>query len=131
PAGQRVAVGEAGGHISLWDLSRAHVAGAMDLLKGPVSSLAFSRDGKLLAVAGHEENGFLFELTNGDRVPLEGHADLVNCVAFAPDGATVATGSSDGTVRLWSATGGQQRRVLSATGMGAVLAIAFSPDNRL
>jgi WD40 repeat protein len=131
PAGQRVAVGDAGGHISLWDLSGAHIAGGMDLLKAPVSSLAFSRDGKMLAVAGHEESGFLFELANGDRVPLEGHADLVNCVAFAPDGATVATGSSDGTVRLWSAPGGQPRRVLSATAMGPVLAVAFSPDNAL
>jgi WD40 repeat protein len=131
PAGQRVAVGDAAGHIALWDLSRAHIAGGMDLLKGPVSSLAFSRDGKMLAVAGREESAFLFELTNGDRVPLEGHAGLVNCVAFAPDGAIVASGSSDGTVRLWNAPGGQQRRVLSATGMGPVLTVAFSPDNKL
>jgi WD40 repeat protein len=126
---QRVAVGNAGGHISLWE--KAQVAGGMDLLKGPVSSLAFSRDGKMLAAAGHEESAFLFELAGGDRIPLEGHADLVNCVAFAPDDTTVATGSSDGTVRLWSAPGGQQRRVLSATNMGPVLAVAFSADNQI
>ena len=126
---QRLAVGDAAGHISLWD--KAQIAGGMDLLKGPVSSLAFSRDGKMLAAAGHEESAFVFELAGGDRVPLEGHADLVNCVAFAPDGATVGTGSSDGTVRLWSAPGGVQRRVLSATNMGPVLAVAFSADNQL
>src|SRR5205823_2914434 len=62
---------------------------------------------------------------------LEGHSDLVNCVAFAPDGSTVATGSSDGTVRLWSVPEGKQRRVLSATGMGPVLTVAFSDDGTL
>ncbi|MFC4561350.1 WD40 repeat domain-containing protein [Nocardiopsis mangrovi] len=32
---------------------------------------------------------------------LTGHEDAVNSVAFSPDGTTLATGHSDGTVRLW------------------------------
>ena len=32
---------------------------------------------------------------------LEGHADVVYSVAFAPDGKTLASGSGDGTVKLW------------------------------
>jgi WD40 repeat protein/serine/threonine protein kinase len=131
PAGQRVAVGDSAGHISLWDLAKARAAGEMDLLHGPVASLAFSRDGKLLAAAGHEENAYLFELTHGDRVAMEGHTDPVNCVAFSPDGAEAATGSADGSVRLWSAPAGQSRRVLSAAGMGPVLSVAYSPDGKL
>lgn len=131
PVGQRVAVGDASGHISLWDLAKARVADGMDLLQGPVTGLAFSKDGRYLAASGHEEKGFFFELAHGDRVSLEGHSDLVNCVAFAPDGSIVATGSSDGTVRLWSVPDGKQRRVLSATGMGPVLAVTFSADGKL
>src|SRR5216684_1824537 len=131
PAGQRVAVGDSAGHISLWDLAKARAVGEMDLLHGPVASLAFSRDGKLLAAAGHEENAYLFELTHGDRVAMEGHTDPVNCVAFSPDGAEAATGSADGSVRLWSAPAGQSRRVLSAAGMGPVLSVAYSPDGKL
>ena len=129
--GGRVAVGDASGHISLWDLAKARVADGMDLLQGPVTGLAFSRDGRYLAASGHEEKGFLFELAHGDRVALEGHSDLVTCVAFAPDSATVATGSADGSVRLWAVPDGKERRVLSATGMGAVLTVAFSPDGKL
>ena len=32
---------------------------------------------------------------------LEGHRDVVACMAFSPDGKTLATGSYDRTVKLW------------------------------
>ena len=131
PIGQRVAVGDQSGHIALWDLPKARVAGGMDLLQGPVSSLAFSKDGKYLAASGHEDKGFLFELSSADRVALEGHSDLVNAVAFAPDGTLVATGSTDGSVRLWAVPGGAFKKMLSANGMGAILTVTFSADGAL
>ncbi|MGA7733612.1 MAG: AAA family ATPase, partial [Chloroflexia bacterium] len=39
---------------------------------------------------------------------LPGHSDIVNSVAFSPDGKTLASGSYDGTIILWDVATGQQ-----------------------
>lgn len=36
----------------------------------------------------------------------QGHVNNLACVAYHPDGATVATGGDDGKLKLWSATSG-------------------------
>ncbi|WP_238430829.1 WD40 repeat domain-containing serine/threonine protein kinase [Frankia nepalensis] len=65
--------------------------------------------------------------------PLAGHTGDVLSVAFAPDGATLATTSADGAVRLWSV--GDAGAVAFGAPLrgheGRVLAAAFSPDGRV
>ncbi|WP_260609948.1 helix-turn-helix domain-containing protein [Streptomyces sp. WAC06614] len=59
---------------------------------------------------------------------LGGHGGPVNAVAFAPDGRTLATGSSDGTVTLRSVAG--RRTTATFTVPGRVRAVAFGADGR-
>lgn len=62
---------------------------------------------------------------------LTGHTGVVSSVAFAPDGRTLASGSFDGTVRLWNLTDPAQPIPLGQplTGYrGAISAIAYAPD---
>jgi len=44
------------------------------------------------------------------RPPLTGHANIVNDVAFNPDGTILATASSDRTIQLWKLITGKYIR---------------------
>ena len=64
--------------------------------------------------------------------PLATDAGAVNSVAFSSDGHTLASGSDDGSVRLWDVADPAHPRLLSqpltGTGIAAVASVAFSPD---
>ncbi|MFN8418199.1 MAG: hypothetical protein U0528_02965 [Anaerolineae bacterium] len=57
---------------------------------------------------------------------LSGHTDLINSVLWDPDGINLASGSSDGTIRIWSANSGQLINIVQTS--TRVLSLALSPD---
>ena len=59
-----------------------------------------------------------------------GHLDYVTSVAFSPpDGAFLATGSSDGTARIWDVKSGNSVATLDDH-LGEVNDVAFSPKDK-
>src|SRR5436305_534002 len=72
---------------------------------GAVEAMAFSPDGRSLALAGSDGTTGIYaisvRLAQAIAV-LRGHVGAVRSVAFSPDGKLIATASDDTTVRLWN-----------------------------
>jgi WD40 repeat protein len=71
---------------------------------------------------------YLWRQSRGDQLGvLHGHAWIVNCAAFSPDGHLLATGGQDSTVNLWEPA--PQRLVTALPAhTGAVWSVSFTPD---
>jgi RNA polymerase sigma factor (sigma-70 family) len=97
-------------------------------------SLAFSPDGKRLAIAraqeGHPGQVEVCDPVTGKGLLNIPHARGVRAVALSPDGKTLAIGDSKGELWLREPATGQQRAVVPAHAQG-VTGLAFSPDSRL
>jgi WD40 repeat protein len=132
---------EQGGRVSIWKRpgkaggSWRKMAGWMG--EDGLDALALSPDGKVLAGACYRQpEVHLWDAHSGRRIALlEGHAKWVLCVAFSPDAKRLATGSLDGTVRLWDADprggreAGRSLAVLSGH-IDAVSSLAWFPDGQ-
>src|SRR5947209_850007 len=68
---------------------------------GETRALRFSLDGRIIASASTPVID-LWDVPSGRLLRhLKGHTNFVNALAFSADGHTLASGSYDGTVRLW------------------------------
>src|SRR5262249_32126882 len=137
--GRFVATGQ-GENLLVHDAATGALLSFPRKLIGPVTGLAFRRDGRFLAVAsqGPGSSGGFLELfaTTGRPAsgPFRAHAGAVRGMAFSPDGQVLATVGDDRTVKLWDVgPEGPLTARPRATYLGhsaAVTCVAFSPDGQ-
>jgi WD40 repeat protein len=78
---------------------------------GVIAALAWSADGKRIAVAGSAAEVNIYDAETGAHVAAcKGHTAGIYTVAFSPDSATLAAGGFDGTVRLYDAATGALKK---------------------
>ncbi len=122
------------GQVVLWDLHDGRPGGWLLDIPGPVHALAFSRDGRRLAVGGGlpARSGIVrvYTVPDGTMVhDFPGHDDVVFGLALRPDGAQLATASFDETVRLWNLALDRPAGVFRGHS-DFVYAVAYTPDGQ-
>jgi WD40 repeat protein len=99
----------------------------------PINALAFSPDGKTLAVGAYQRVLLCDPTTRQITTVWTGHSDAVRSVMFSPDGRWLAAGGGTsgarGEVRLWSIPARRETRAFANQG-DTVNAVAFSPDSK-
>ncbi|HUS66457.1 MAG TPA: hypothetical protein VMZ28_18095, partial [Kofleriaceae bacterium] len=104
PGGHNVALG-AERAIHVWRLADGAPVAILSGHGGPISTLEFSRDGRLLS-ASWDGTAKVWDAAGGRLLAsLEGHRARVWAATWSPDGERALTSSEDGTGRLWDARG--------------------------
>jgi WD40 repeat protein len=128
PDGAKLAT--AGGtSVKVWDTATGDELVSLPLPPQPLAyTVAFSPGGNHLAVGMQFGRGSgVWDVATGEKLfELAGHTASVAALAYSSDGRQIATGSIDGTVRLWDADNGEPQIILQ--GIVANF-LAFSPDD--
>jgi WD40 repeat protein len=124
PDGRRFCTGGDINSARAWEES-----GGQELCTIParVYQALFSPDGERLLTSGYQTMSYLWNLKTGQQLlALKGHSAIIRQHTFSPDGRLVATGDSDGTVKIWSARHGRGVFQGDMFGWG----IAWHPNGR-
>ncbi|KAK4368613.1 hypothetical protein RND71_012405 [Anisodus tanguticus] len=100
----------------------------------PVRSLVFSpslHDSRILFSASDVGHVHVYDAEGKALLTsLSGHASWVLSVDVSPDGAAIATGSSDKTVRLWDLKNESSYTDINQPHRPQVWSVAFGPPSR-
>src|SRR5260370_1025656 len=98
---------------------------------GPLSSVAFSPDGRYLLSGGSDRLIKLWDVqTRSEIRSFRGHKDWVTSVMFSPDGHRVLSAAVDQSVRVWE-IGGREVSLSMFGHAREVNVVAISPDGKL
>ena len=132
PDSRLLALVDGVGHLDVWDVTTGRLVGP-EVSFGTITNLgplAFSPDGKYLAVANTANEGqvSILQIPSEQVVSeLTDHTRQVNGIAYSPDGRLLATASLDGTARIWDARTALPLRVINHP--DGVNNVMFSPNS--
>jgi WD domain, G-beta repeat len=127
------------GEVAVVDSAKGDVVAHLSGQTGRVTAVAFSRDGKRLAVAsGEPAKAAIVRLYTVDEKQakfepmgeLTGAKDMQYTLDFAPDNKTLAGAGYDRVIRLWDTDTSQIVRELKDHS-DTIYGLAFSPDGKL
>ncbi len=127
----RLITSQADGIWTFRDLDTGRALRTLDPRSAPLSGLAISPDGSLVASVGWDNTVWFWDPRSGRALrQLEAQYAWVLGVAFDPSGRLLASGNADGVIKLWATPGGELIRTLEGH-TGRVTGLAYSPDGTL
>ncbi len=126
--------------VRLWDPATGKEQGSLEVQPQPITSLAFSPDGTLLAQGGSALADkkpvgriVVWELAGRKQRLLLTPPAPVLALAISPDGKRLASAGRDGTVALWDLAGGKEpiRQLPTGVPWLGTGRLAFTPDGRV
>jgi RNA polymerase sigma factor (sigma-70 family) len=113
-----------------WDVAAGREVPSAGGPESEVKGVVFSRDGRTLTTAGHDDVIRQWEAETGRELRRwENVPSLLACLASSPDGEIIAGGNAFGTICLWQAGTGRELRRLKAP-EGWVQDLAFAPGGK-
>ena len=131
PLGKTVLSTGRDGQVRLWDPLTGKEQGAIDGKAKWITAFAVSPDGTTIAsaVEGSYRIHLIATATGEVRHTLAGHTQLVDSVAYSPDGKYVVSTGWDKSVRVWESASGKE--LVSFKGHPeSINAVAVSPDGK-
>jgi WD40 repeat protein/DNA-binding XRE family transcriptional regulator len=128
--GERFATGSVDGTVRVWAIRGGALEATLRTQRGLLMSVRLSADAARIAIAG---NGpvQMWSISPARLIgSVSGHVGMVYGLAVPNEGARLATGGVDGTLRLWSLAAGEGSTILARYD-SAINNIALSADGRL
>lgn len=109
----------AGRDISFWNTEKLEMM-KTHTMEFEMESASLHPGGEKFVAGGEDMWVRLYDYNNGEELECnKGHHGPVHCVRFAPDGESYASGSEDGTIRIWSTTTAAEQEEASEAGGAA------------
>lgn len=134
PDASRIVTASLDGTARLWQRDSGAALATLEHNPLGVASAVFSPDGARILTTtdntslGEQEAAGLWEARGGRHVAWLRHDGMIMCAAFDRSGRRVATGGTDGKVRLWNAADGALLKTLDGH-TSIVRSVQFSADD--
>jgi WD40 repeat protein len=140
PDGQTALSARTDGQVQLWDSRTGQPVRSLARLKkgtGSLRGFAIAPDGARLAAVGSTRESsqerpkgsvWIWSTDRGDLLrQVKVDSPDLECIAFSPEGASLATGGHGGIIQLWDVSSGEEVLTLRL-GTGVIRWLAFAPD---